>query len=303
MKRSPCEPLVHRVKRESKTMSSTKSQVILLGTGNPNPDPKHSGCSVAIIANDTPYIVDFGVGLIRQAAALTPRYGGDIDAVEIKNLNTAFLTHLHSDHTIGFPDLILTPWVMGRNQPLEVYGPEGISEMTEYILKAYQEDIKNRLYGLEPANNQGWRVNAHEIEEGVIYKDPNVKVEAFLVKHGSWPNAYGFRFTTPDKIIVISGDTAPCDNIQKQSQGADILIHEVYYKKAFDRKDDFWKKYHSINHTSTHELAEMVKITKPKLLVLYHTLFWGGNEQDLLDEIAEIYDGAVIVGSDLQVFE
>jgi len=284
-------------------MSSPKSQVILLGTGNPNPDPKHSGCSVAIIANDTPYIVDFGVGLIRQAAALTPRYGGDIDAVEIKNLNTAFLTHLHSDHTIGFPDLILTPWAMGRNQPLEVYGPEGISEMTEYILKAYQEDIKNRLYGLEPANNQGWRVNAHEIEEGVIYKDPNVKVEAFLVKHGSWPNAYGFRFTTPDKIIVISGDTAPCDNIQNQSQGADILIHEVYYKKAFDRKDDFWKKYHSINHTSTHELAEMVNITKPKLLILYHTLFWGGNEQDLLAEIAEIYDGAVIVGSDLQVFE
>lgn len=284
-------------------MSSTKSQVILLGTGNPNPDPNHSGCSVAIIANDTPYIVDFGVGLIRQAAALTPSYGGDIDAVEIKNLNTAFLTHLHSDHTIGFPDLILTPWVMGRNQPLEVYGPEGISEMTEYILKAYQEDIKNRLYGLEPANNQGWRVNAHEIEEGVIFKDPNVKVEAFLVKHGSWPNAYGFRFTTPDKIIVISGDTAPCDNIQKQSQGADILIHEVYYKKAYDRKDDFWKKYHSINHTSTHELAEIVNITKPKLLILYHTLFWGGNEQDLLDEIAEIYDGVVVVGSDLQVFE
>ncbi|MCJ7659026.1 MAG: MBL fold metallo-hydrolase [Anaerolineales bacterium] len=284
-------------------MSSTKSQVILLGTGNPNPDPKHSGCSVAIIANDTPYIVDFGAGLIRQAAALTPRYGGDIDAVEIKNLNTAFLTHLHSDHTIGFPDLIFTPWVMGRNQPLEVYGPEGISEMTVYILKAYQEDIKNRLYGLEPANNQGWRVNAHEIEEGVIYKDQNVKVEAFLVNHGHWPNAYGFRFTTPDKIIVISGDTAPCDNIRKLSQGADILIHEVYYKKAFDRKDDFWKKYHSINHTSTHELAEIVKEAKPKLVILYHTLFWGSNEQDLLDEIAEIYDGVVVVGSDLQVFE
>ena len=241
--------------------------------------------------------------MIRQAAALTPRYGGDIDALDIKNLNTAFVTHLHSDHTIGYPDLILTPWVMGRNQPLEIYGPEGICEMTEFILKAYQEDIKNRLYGLEPANNQGWRVNAHEIEEGVIFEDQNVKVEAFLAKHGYWPNAYGFRFTTPDKIIVISGDTAPCDNIRKLSQDTDILIHEVYYKKAFDRKDDFWKRYHSINHTSTHELAEIAKKAKPKLLVLYHTLFWGSNEQDLLDEIAEIYDGAVVVGSDLQIFE
>ena len=284
-------------------MSATKTKVVLLGTGNPNPDPNHSGPSVAIIANERPYLVDFGAGLIRQAAALTPRYGGAIAALDVRNLKTAFLTHLHSDHTVGYPDLILTPWVMGRNEPLEVYGPKGLTAMTEYTLKAYQEDIKYRLYGMEPANNQGWRVNAYEIEEGVIYQDQNVEVEAFLVKHGDWPNAFGFRFTSADKVIVISGDTAPCESIKKYSKNVDILVHEVYYKGAFDRQDDLWKRYHLDHHTSTHELAELAKETKPKLLVLYHTLYWGSDEQDLLDEIGEIYNGLVVVGADFQVFE
>ena len=284
-------------------IDSSFTKVVLLGTGNPNPDPKHSGCSVAIIVNNTPYIVDFGPGLIRKAASMSPRYGGNIKALDVKNIKKVFLTHLHSDHTAGYPDLILTPWVMGRDEPLEVYGPEGIEKMTKHVLEAYEDDIKYRLYGLEPANNQGWRVNAHEIKEGIIYEDKNVKVEAFLVSHGSWPNAYGFRFTTPHKVIVISGDTTPCDNIIKYSKNADILIHEVYYKKGYDTKSDFWKKYHTKNHTSTYELGEIANKTKPGLLVLYHILFWKATPKDLLEEIGEKYKGKVFVGSDLDVFD
>lgn len=162
------------------------TQVVMLGSGNPNPSPSQSGCSVAIVVNDTPYIVDFGPGLIRQAAAMSPRYKGKIKGLDIKNIKHAFLTHLHSDHTTGYPDLILTPWVMGRNEPLEVYGPEGINKMTHHILEAYEDDIKYRLYGYEPANNQGWRVNSHEFsKEGIIYTDENIKVEAFPVPHGT----------------------------------------------------------------------------------------------------------------------
>ena len=282
---------------------SGSTKVVLLGTGNPNPDPEHSGCSIAIIVNKTPYIVDFGPGLIRKAAKLSPRYGGDIEALSIEKIKTAFLTHLHSDHTTGYPDLILTPWVEGRDTPLEVYGPEGIGAMTEHVLKAYQEDIKYRLYGLQPANNQGWRVNSHEISEGLVYKDTLVKVEAFLVNHGSWPNAYGYKFTTNDKVIVISGDTAPSENLIKYAGDADILLHEVYYKKAWDKKNDFWKKYHANNHTSTVELAKIAKRLNPGKLVLYHILYWGGTDQDILAEISEIYQGNVIAGSDLMVIE
>lgn len=280
----------------------SNTKVVILGSGNPNPDPDHSGCSVAIVVNKSSYIIDFGPGLVRQASALSPRYSGPLEALSLKNLKTAFLTHLHSDHTVGYPDLIFTPWVEGRNEPLKVYGPEGIKKMTHHIIQAYEEDIRYRLYGLEPANNQGWRVDAHEIDEGIVYKDENVKVQAFKVKHGSWPNAFGFRFTTPDKTIVISGDTKPCDNILKYADGADILIHEVYKSADYDKKTEFWQRYHRDNHTSTHELAKIANKTKPGLLILYHTLYWGASDQDLLDEISTIYKGKVVVGSDGTIY-
>lgn len=293
---------VPQVAPQNDFSDSDITKVVLLGTGNPNPDPDHSGCSIAIVVNDVPYIIDFGPGLIRKAAAHSPRYGGKIEGLSTKNIKRAFLTHLHSDHTTGYPDLILTPWVMGRDAPLEVYGPEGLKEMTEHILKAYQADISYRLYGLQPANNEGWRVIVNEIKEGQIYKDDNVTVEAFPVQHGSWPNAYGFRFTTPDKVIVISGDTRSTENVIKYSKGADILIHEVYYKKGYDEYDEFWQKYHAQNHTSTYELAAIAEETKPGLVILYHTLYWGGQDQDLLDEIATIYKGKVVVGADLDIY-
>ncbi|MBU1099207.1 MAG: MBL fold metallo-hydrolase [Bacteroidetes bacterium] len=280
-----------------------ETMVVLLGTGTPNPDPNHSGCSLAIVVGNNSYIVDFGPGLVRQAASLSPRYGGEIEALWTKNIKRAFLTHLHSDHTTGYPDLILTPWVEGRDEPLEVYGPEGIQEMTYHILEAYKEDIRYRLYGIQPANNQGWRVNAHEIAEGVIYSDNFVKVEAFNVEHGTWPNAFGFRFTTPDKVIVISGDARPSDKLIEYAKGADILIHEVYYKKGYDTKSEFWKKYHALNHTSTYELGEIAKKAKPGLVVLYHTLYWGATDEDLLNEISEFYDGKVVVGQDLGIYK
>ncbi|MEI6054982.1 MAG: MBL fold metallo-hydrolase [Lentisphaerota bacterium] len=280
------------------------TKVILLGTGTPNPDPKHSGPSVAIVVNDTPYIVDFGPGLIRRAAELSPEYGGKIKAMSVQNFKKAFLTHLHSDHTAGYPDLIFTSWVAGRDEPLEVYGPKGTKNMTEKLLEAYRADIDYRLHEGEPINSKGCEVVVHEIEnEGVIYKDDNVKVEAFPVKHGSWQNAYGFRFTTPDKVIVISGDTIPCDNIIKYSKGADILVHEVYSKDKFDKKDEFWKQYHSKNHTSTIQLGEIASKAKPGLLVLYHILAWGSSDEELLLEIKEKYNGKVVVGSDLDIFD
>lgn len=284
-------------------MSQNRTSIVLLGTGNPNPDPRRSGPSIAIIVDGIPYIIDFGPGVIRQAAAMTPQYGGSIAALDIKNLKKAFLTHLHSDHTIGYPDLILTPWVMGRTTPLDVFGPEGTNKLTRHILQAYQEDINHRIDGLEPANHDGWKVNVHEITEGMIYTDENVQVEAFLVNHGNWTNAYGYKFTTPDKAIVISGDTAPCKNIRKFSYGVDILLHEVYSYKRFTQLNPIWQNYHANYHTSTHELGILARETRPGLLVTYHNLFWGSSDQEILNEIRSVYDGTVVIGHDFQLIE
>lgn len=287
---------------QKKYTSSDITKVIFLGTGTPNPDPKHSGSSIMILVNNVPYIVDFGPGLIRKAAELSPVWGGKIEGFNVKDINIAFLSHMHSDHSIGFPDLILTPWVMGRNEALNVYGPQGILNLTRYVLEAYKEDINYRVTGMEPANNKGWRVRPHVIHEGIIYNDDNVQVEAFLVDHGSWSEAYGFRFTTPDRVIVISGDTKPCDNIYKFGKDADILIHEVYSQAGFEKKDKFWKQYHKFNHTSTIELADIAKNTNPGLLIVYHTLYWGSKDKDILKEIKSGYSGKVVIGTDLGIY-
>lgn len=280
-------------------MTNSKStKVILLGTGNPNPDPMRFGPSLAIIIKDSSYLIDFGIGITRRTDEVYFKFG--IKPLESSQLIKGFLTHLHSDHTLGYPDLILTPWIMGRTCPLEVYGPQGTQKMTEDIIKAYDLDIKERINGLEPANPSGYKVNVNEITPGAIYEDHNIEVEAFLVNHGTLIS-FGFRFITPDKNIVISGDTAPFEECVDFYKGSDILIHEVYSSKMFQTLPPEWQKYHSSVHTSSYELAEIASKVKPELLILYHQLFWGASEGELIAEIKEGYNGKVVSGNDLQI--
>ncbi len=276
-----------------------KTQVVILGTGTPNADPERSGPSVAVVINDVPYIVDFGPGIVRRAAAAHKK---GVKGLAVENLKRAFVTHLHSDHTAGFPDLIFTPWVLDRSDPLEVYGPPGTKAMAEHILKAYERDIDIRINGLEPGNKTGYKVNAHEIKPGIVYKDENVTVKAFLVHHGSWPEAFGYRFETPDRTVVISGDCTPSESVIENCNGCDVLIHEVYSHKKFFTRPPEWQKYHSNFHTSTRELAEIAKRARPGLVVLYHQLFWGATDDDLVKEVQEIYKGKVVSGRDLEVY-
>ena len=279
--------------------NETSTKIVLLGTGTPIADPLRSGPSTAIVVNGTPYLIDFGPGVVRRTSAA---YRMGVKGLRVKKLKRAFVTHLHSDHTAGYADLIFSPWVLGRNKPLEVFGPKGIASMTDHILAAYEEDIRVRLEGLESVSKNGYKVIAHEIEPGVVYQDANVTVEAFHINHGSWSQAFGYKFRTPDRTIVISGDTAPSKNVVEACNGCDVLIHEVYSKTGFERHGPSGKRYHSSFHTSTHELAQLALKAKPKLLILYHQLFWGATEEELLSEIRQIYKGKVVSGKDLDVY-
>lgn len=279
--------------------NSKESQIVLLGTGNPNPNPNRFGPSLAIIVKDLSYIIDFGAGITRRTYEAFSKLG--IKALGTPRLNKGFLTHLHSDHTLGYPDLILTPWIMGRTIPLEIYGPRGTQKMTDHILKAYNLDIKERLEGLEPKNDIGFKVKVKEIRTGVIYEDAYITVEAFSVNHGTL-TSFGFKFVTPNRIIVISGDTAPFDDCIDYYKGCDILIHEVYSSKMFERIPPEWKRYHSSVHTSSYELAEIVSKINPDLLILYHQLFWGASEKELLSEVKKNYKGKVVSGKDLNIY-
>lgn len=279
-------------------MPSAPSQIVLLGTGTPIADPARSGPAVAIVVGETPYLVDAGPGLVRRAAAACAAGVHGLAADRLKRL---FLTHLHSDHTVGLPDLLFTGWTMGRRAPLEVYGPAGTEAMVAHILAAYAEDVRERVEGPEPANTTGWQAEATEIEPGVVYEDENVAVEAFAVDHGSWP-AFGYTFRTPDRTIVISGDTALPHQSLEAYAGCDVLIHEVQSSAGLARRSPAWRRYHARYHTSARALAEVASQARPGLLVLYHQLFHGVTEEQLLAEVRDGYDGPVVSGRDLDVY-
>ena len=273
--------------------------VVMLGTGTPNPDPERSGSATAVIAGGQAYLVDCGPGVVRRAEAAWQR---GIDELGMPGLTRLFVTHLHSDHTAGYADLILTPWVLDREWPLVVYGPPGIKSMTDHLLVAYAEDIDIRLHGTQPQNEPGITVEVHEISPGEIYQDENVKVTAFAVPHGEWEHAFGFRFDTVDRAVVITGDTTPSDEVVEACSGCDVLVHEVYAKTGFDGRSPDWQVYHKASHTSGVELGEIAARARPKLLVLYHQLMWGATEAELLAEIRQSFDGEVAFANDLDVY-
>ena len=274
-------------------------RVVLLGTGTPIPDPMRSGPSVAVIVKKNAYLVDCGVGIVRRAAEAVAQLG--IKPLQPPFLNRVFITHLHSDHTMGFPDLIFTPWIAGRKKTLEVYGPKGTQAMTDHIFSAYKLDIDERINGLEPANDKGHQVIVHEIAPGMVYEDSNVTVEAFPVKHGNL-TSFAYKFTSQERTIVISGDTSAIDELADFYKGSDVLVHEVYSKTALERLPPNWQKYHSTVHTSSFELAKIASAAKPALLVLYHQLFWHLNDKKIVEEIKESYDGKVVSGKDLEFY-
>jgi ribonuclease BN (tRNA processing enzyme) len=279
----------------------------MLGTGNPRPEPDRSGPATAIVVNDTPYLIDFGPGVVRRLTAAFEKgvpalgYGG-------VNIETAFVTHLHSDHTVGFPDLIFTPWVMGRREPLAVYGPIGIRAMTEHVLKAWQIDIDARTNGLNQYNRTGYRVSAHEIAPGIVYRDGNVTVTAFPAHHEEMVDSFSYRFETPDRTIVISGDTAPTRALLDHSRGCDVLIHEAYSMMAYHNAPRPSPEFRRRHHTSSAELAEIANEVKPGVLVTYHRSRMGEDppttaDQDvLIEEIRRVYQGRVVAANDLDIF-
>jgi ribonuclease BN (tRNA processing enzyme) len=301
--------LTHMIRKRKGPRGAARppTQIVMLGTGTPRPDPERSGPATAIVVNGMPYLVDFGPGVVRRAAAAY-RKGVTGFGPAATELRTVFLTHLHADHTTGYPDLILTPWILGRTQPINVYGPTGLGRMTRHVMNAWKIDIDNRVNGIDRLPRAGCLVNVHEIEPGVIYTDRNIRVMAFPVRHGGLKDAFGFRFETPDKVVVISGDTAPTPTLADHCNGCDVLIHECYSQATYKRVSRKWQRYRRNYHTSSKELAALAARINPGLLVLYHRANAGGAmtlsdpEQILLDEVRRLYDGRVVTAHDLDIF-
>jgi ribonuclease BN (tRNA processing enzyme) len=272
----------------------------MLGSGTPNPDPDHSGPAVAIVVNGTAYLVDAGAGVMRRAEQAR-RTG--VAALDPGRIGVVFLTHLHSDHTIGLPDVIHTGWIRDRKEALQLYGPPGTSAMALHLTEAYGADIENRRTGLQPHTENGWMVDAHETTGGVIYRDSNVTVTAFEVPHANWKHALGFRFDSRDRSIVVSGDTRPSDAVVNACNGCDVLVHEAYATKGFLQRTPDWQRYHADAHTSGTALAVLATKARPKLLLLYHQMLWGdATDGDLVAEVRRGYSGVVVSTRDLGIY-
>ena len=272
---------------------AAETRVILLGTGTPNADPARSGPATAVVVDGEVFLVDSGPGVVRRAAAA---------GLKTPALNRVFLTHLHSDHTLGLPDLIYTPWTLERTEAIEVIGPPGTRAMVRHIEQAWAADREIRRRGGEPSNATGWRTVAREIRGGVAYQDRGVRVTAIPVRHGSWKHAFGYLFETKDRRIVISGDAAPSESLVQACGGCDVLLHEVYSTAGFAKRPPEWQQYHARYHTSAKELGELAARARPKILVLYHQLFWGAAEDELVREVRAGFDGKVVSGKDLDVY-
>lgn len=272
---------------------SRGTHVVLLGTGTPNPDTARFGPAVAIVVNGEPYLVDAGAGVVRRAVAA---------GIPVTKLRRVFLTHLHSDHTIGMADLLLTPWVLESPDPLEVYGPAGSDAMMSHLTMAYDADIRNRIDGLQPQNPTGWRSVVHRVQAGVVYRDSLVTVTAIPVPHADWAEAWGYKFETADRTIVVSGDTRYSEALIAACNGCDVLVHEVYADAGFARRPPEWQAYHRVAHIGAADLGRLATLARPGMLLLYHQLHWGTPDDSLLAEVRATYSGRVVSGRDLGVY-
>jgi ribonuclease Z len=175
--------------------------------------------------------------------------------------------------------------------------------MARHLTAAWEEDIRIRTEGPQPHTKEGWVIEARDVAPGIVYRDSNVTVTAFEVPHTNWPQAFGYRFQTRDRVIVVSGDATPNDAVVAACNGCDLLVHEVYSAEAFKTRPVEWQRYHAGSHTSTVELAALASRARPKLLVLYHQLNWGVTDADLVREIRDAgYAGAVLSARDLAVY-
>jgi ribonuclease Z len=313
--RAEWAPLGQAYGRDDSTSGVTK--VVVIGSGTPAADTRHGGISVAVVVNGQSYIIDCGPGFWRNSQASTPAFGGKISALEPKKLSRLFLTHLHFDHTEGLSEFMLAPWTLEREEAPQVYGPPGTEDVVQHLKEAYMKDIQLQMFGLERTNANGWRLQAKDVLPGEVYKDQNVRVTAYQNKHGSWDYSYAYRIVTnkpdgsADRTIVFSGDTALFDGMKEVYAGADILFHEAYSfdpkTNPYDAKAPVTVSYMNSFHTSTEELAGVLKQVNPKVTVLYHYVtFTPANATDQERGVKEIkkfgYNGVVIQSQDCDVF-
>jgi ribonuclease Z len=272
-------------------------KITLLGTGCPGPAMNRFGASTLVQAGSQNLLFDAGRGALQRLTQVGVRLG-DIAGV--------FLTHLHSDHVVGFPDLFLTGWLIppGRTTPLPVWGPSGTTQMTSHLTQAYAQDIQFRIAN-ERMNPEGPVLQATDITEGVVFDQSGVSVTAFEVDHGPARPAFGYRIDYAGRSVVLSGDTRPSENLIRHATGTDVLVHEAFVPKALQRIGVPPRPSGSVAdyHTTPEQAGAVFARAKPRLAVYSHICPPIATTQQLVEPTRRTYQGPLELGEDLMVIE
>jgi ribonuclease BN (tRNA processing enzyme) len=276
------------------------SRLILLGTGGgPRPRKTSSASAQVIVVNEAAYVVDCGDGVARQLV---------LAGIPLPSLRHIFLTHQHSDHNADYGNLILLAWTAGLRTQVDCWGPPPLEEMTRHFMEMNSYDIRIRIEdeGRIPLRPL---VHVHEqTEGGLILEDENIRVTSTLVDHPPVVPAFGYRFDTGDRSIVISGDTAPSERLIELARGADVLVHDALYPSAIDRlvagvpNAPSLKQSILSHHTNAEDAGRVARAAGVKTLVLSHLVPAEDPEvtdQMWIDAASKHFDGRIIVGKDL----
>ena len=292
------------------------AKLVVLGTGMPLPNPYRSGPGYALIVNDYPYLVDAGEGIWRSIARAALVNGDEFTSglapIKLKHL---FVTHLHEDHTVGIPSLLLNPFKLNIPASKEIYGPKGIADMVRHIVAAWKIDIAAEMSdGYDP---EGARATGHEIDfdvSGVVYEDDNVTVRAFRTIHGPLDDTFAYRFETKNRVVTFTGDGGPYHkNIVAAAMDADILVAEAVTEENIQFApwggDTVEEKKREIfrYHFSPAVLARIANEANVKTIVLSHEQNYNnGTDYDPLGIVKEIqaagFDGDIYSAMDADVY-
>jgi ribonuclease Z len=272
-------------------------KVTLLGTGCPPPVMNRFGPSTLVEAGEQKFLFDAGRGALQRLTELAVRW---------QDVQGVFLTHLHSDHVVGFPDLWLTGWLIvpGRTVPLQVWGPRGTTAMMSHLKQAYEYDVRIRIQN-DGASSEGVALLVKDISEGVVYEKGGVKVTAFEVDHAPVQPAFGYRIDYAGRSVVLSGDTRVSENLVRHAQGVDVLVHEVFAPATLQRAGVPPARAKNIvdYHTTPEQAGEVFTRLKPKLAVYSHICMPTATNQDLLPATRKTYSGPLQLGEDLMVID
>ena len=270
-------------------------KITILGSGTPRVNIDRFSQSILVEHKKDKFLFDTGRG------ALLRLNQSNILPNEIHNI---FFTHLHSDHILGFADILMTGWVYHRNLPLNIFGPKGTENFVDSTLQAYREDINVRSNAPEMLDKKNLKSNITIIKDGYEFEKNGLTIEAFSVKHEPFTHAFGFKIFNDKYCMIISGDTTFTENIIKKARNCDLLIHEIAHASE-NTLEKFPKAKGVISyHTDTKQLSNIVNIVKPRLTILNHVLSLdGSSDSEILKDIKKYTSHDVIIARDLMTID